>query len=258
MAQQTATTMVDVLKEGWSSERLQGQFEDKNLPLGKLESYRGTVMGRQVNTPILAGRAGAFTSVGAGGGNLNDAVPQPVTKAFWTMPYNWFQIALDTSALIQSGQDVQGIVAGKDLEIKGAVENTRHQISAHDRDQRGRHRRRVRHHRLRGHRQAHQRGDRRRVLRLLRADTRVAASRLPGADRDDRRRRLADHRPRGRTRASGRSPAAAGSSRSTRHRPRRRSRCRRRSPRRRGRTSATSRTPTRRRRRTRRSTGSGS
>ena len=129
MAQQTATTMVDVLKEGWSSERLQGQFEDKNLPLGKLESYRGTVLGRQVNTPILAGRAGAFTSVGAGGGNLNDAVPQPVTKAYWTMPYSWFQIALDTSALIQSGQDVQGVVAGKDLEIKGAVENTRHQIS---------------------------------------------------------------------------------------------------------------------------------
>ena len=37
MAQQTATTMVDVLKEGWSSDRLQGQFEDKNLPLGKPE-----------------------------------------------------------------------------------------------------------------------------------------------------------------------------------------------------------------------------
>lgn len=129
MAQQTATSMADVLKEGWSSDRLQGQFEDKNLPLGKLESYRGVVLGRQINTPILAGRAGAFTSVGAGGGNLNDPIPQPVTKAFWTMPYSWFQIALDTSALIQSGQDVQSVVAGKDLEIKGAVENTRHQIS---------------------------------------------------------------------------------------------------------------------------------
>jgi hypothetical protein len=129
MAQQTATTMVDVLKEGWSADRLQGQFEDKNLPLGKLESYRGVVMGRQINTPILAGRAGAYTSVGAGGGNLNDPIPQPVTKAFWSMPYSWFQIALDTSALVQSGQDVQSVVAGKDLEIKGAVENTRHQMS---------------------------------------------------------------------------------------------------------------------------------
>jgi hypothetical protein len=129
MAQQTATTMADVLKEGWSADRLQGQFEDKNLPLGRLEAYRGVVMGRQVNTPILAGRAGAYTSVGAAGGNLNDPIPQPVTKAFWSMPYSWFQIALDTSALIQSGQDVQSIVAGKDLEIKGAVENTRHQMS---------------------------------------------------------------------------------------------------------------------------------
>jgi hypothetical protein len=126
---QTATSMADVLKEGWSADRLQKQFEDKNLPLGKLEALRGTVLGRQISTPILAGRSGSFTTVGAQGGNLNQASQQPLTKAFWTMPYAWFQVELDTSALVQSGQDIQSVVAGKDIEIKQAVENTRHQIS---------------------------------------------------------------------------------------------------------------------------------
>jgi hypothetical protein len=128
-AQQSATTMSVVLKEAWSADRLQAQFESKNTPLGKLEAYRGVVMGRTITTPILTGRAGAFTVVGAAGGTLNPAQPQPVGKASWSMPYNWFQIELDTSALVQSGQDIQGIVAGKDLEVKGAVENTRHQMA---------------------------------------------------------------------------------------------------------------------------------
>src|SRR5262245_32512904 len=126
---QTAVSMAAVLKEAWSADRLQAQFEDKNLPLGKLEAVRGVVMGRQVQTPILSGRSGAFTSVGAAGGVLNPAQAQPVAQALWTMPYNWFQVELDTSALIQSGSNLQSIVGGKDLEIKGAVENTRHQIS---------------------------------------------------------------------------------------------------------------------------------
>jgi len=128
-AQQSATTMSQVLKEGWSADRLQAQFEAKNTPMGKLEAYRGVVMGRQISTPILSGRAGAFTVVGASGGNLNPAQPQPTTKAVWSMPYNWFQIELDTSALVQSGQDIQSVVAGKDLEVKGAVENARHQMA---------------------------------------------------------------------------------------------------------------------------------
>ena len=52
----TAITMSGVLKEAWSADRLQKQFEDKNMPLGRLEARRGVVMGRQVQTPILSGR----------------------------------------------------------------------------------------------------------------------------------------------------------------------------------------------------------
>jgi hypothetical protein len=127
---QTAVSLAQVEKEVWTSDRLQKQFESRNAALGKIEAVQGVMIGRQAQTPVFPGRSGAFTSVGAGGGNLNPAQQQPVAQALWTLVYNWFQISLDTSAIAQaSGQSAQSIVGAKDLEIEGAVENTRHQMS---------------------------------------------------------------------------------------------------------------------------------
>jgi hypothetical protein len=70
---QTAISMAQVMKEAWTADRLQKQFEDKNAPLGRIESIRGVMIGRQAQTPVWGGRSGASTSVGAGGGNLNPA-----------------------------------------------------------------------------------------------------------------------------------------------------------------------------------------
>lgn len=127
---QTAITMATVMKDIWTAERLQKQFEDKNAPLGRLESVRGVMIGNQAQVPIHAGRAGSFTTVGAGGGALNPATAQPVTQGLYTLPYNWFQVELETSALLQAtGSNLQAIVGAKDLEIQGAVENTKHQIT---------------------------------------------------------------------------------------------------------------------------------
>src|SRR5262245_53385411 len=127
---QTAVSMASAMKEAWTSDRLQKQFEDKNLPLGKLESVRGTMIGKQAQTAVWGGRSGSYTSVGAGGGNLNPAQQQPTAQALWTLVYSWFQISLDASALAQaSGSNVQALVGSKDLEIEGAVENTKHQMT---------------------------------------------------------------------------------------------------------------------------------
>jgi len=127
---QTAVSMAQALKEAWTADRLQKQYEDKNYPLGRLEAIRGVMIGKQAQTPVWGGRSGAFTSVGAAGGNLNPAQQQPVAQALWTLVYNWFQIALDASALAQaSGQNMQSVVGAKDLEIEGAIENTKHQMT---------------------------------------------------------------------------------------------------------------------------------
>jgi hypothetical protein len=87
------------------------------------------MIGTQAQVPIFPGRAGSYTSVGAAGGQLNPATGQPTNQALYTMPYSWFQIELETSALVQTGTNAQSIIAAKDLEVQGAVENTRHQIA---------------------------------------------------------------------------------------------------------------------------------
>jgi hypothetical protein len=45
------------------------------------------------------------------------------------MVYHWFQVALETAALNQTGAQMQAVVAAKDLEIKGAIGNVSRQCS---------------------------------------------------------------------------------------------------------------------------------
>lgn len=126
---QTATSIAPLLKRAWTSDRIQKQFEAENNPLPRLESVKGTMIGEQAQTPIWNNRSAAYTSVGPAGGQLNPAKNQQVTKATWTLVYSWFQIALEASALMQAtGSNVQSVIAAKDLEIEGAIENTRHNV----------------------------------------------------------------------------------------------------------------------------------
>ena len=81
----SALTISGALKQAWTDEELQKQFEDRNSPLSALETVRGTMIGSQAQVAILPGRAGSYTSVGAAGGALNPATGQPVTQAVYTM-----------------------------------------------------------------------------------------------------------------------------------------------------------------------------
>jgi hypothetical protein len=126
---QTATTLLNVLKEAWTDDQLQKQFEDGNGPLARIEKVKSTMIGKQAQVPIHKSRnLGGYTSVGAGGGSLNTAGSQGVDQASYTLVYHWLSIALDTSALVQaSGNNAQAVVSAKDLEIEGGIENVRHQ-----------------------------------------------------------------------------------------------------------------------------------
>jgi hypothetical protein len=126
---QTATSMLDVLRDNWTSDDVQKQFEANNGPLARIEKTNGTMIGAQAQTPIHKNRnLGGYTSVGAGGGSLNAAGQQAVDQATWTLTYHWLSIELDASALAQSGSNTQAVIAAKDLEIEGGLENVRHQV----------------------------------------------------------------------------------------------------------------------------------
>lgn len=126
---QSAATIASVLKDAWTSDRIVKQFESNNTVLKKVEKFKGTMIGAQAQVPIHAGRSFAFTSTGAAGGSLNAAQYQPTAQATFSLVYNWFQIAIQASALVQAASNAQSVIAAKDLELQGAIENTAHQIN---------------------------------------------------------------------------------------------------------------------------------
>lgn len=127
---QTATGLLTVLKEAWTSDRVQRQFLSDDTPLSRLESVKATMIGKQAQTPVLLAGSGAYTSVGASGGLLNTAGQQSVNQAQWTLIYHWFQVEIETSALNQAGgSNAQAIVSAKDLEFEGAIIDTRRQVT---------------------------------------------------------------------------------------------------------------------------------
>jgi hypothetical protein len=88
------------------------------------------MIGRQAQTPVWSGPLGRQHVGRRGRRQPQPGAQQPVNQALWTLVYNWFQIELDTSVIAQaSGQSAQSIIGGKDLEIQGAVENQKHQMT---------------------------------------------------------------------------------------------------------------------------------
>lgn len=125
---QTATSLADILKDTWTSDRIQKQFYDDHPPLERLEQVQATMIGQQAQVPIHKGRSGGYVSTGPAGGSLNPADQQRVDQAVYTMVYHWFQVDLEVSALNQAGgSNVQSVIGAKDLEIEGAVNDMRNQ-----------------------------------------------------------------------------------------------------------------------------------
>ena len=129
---QTIASLASVMKDMWTSERIQKQFYNKNPLLAIILDAAGTKvdgMGLQAQVPIHAQRAAWYSSVSAAGGSLNPATNQGTAQATYTMVYHWFQVALETAVLNQTDGNQRSIVAGKDLEMKGAIDDVSKQIS---------------------------------------------------------------------------------------------------------------------------------
>jgi hypothetical protein len=126
---QTVANLTSVLKDVWTSDRVAKQFYNKNPLLDKMTAVSATMIGLQAQVPIHKYRSGGFTSTGPAGGVLNPAGNQQTDQAIYTLVYNWFQISIETAALNQSGSSLQSIIAGKDLEMQGAVDDVSKHVS---------------------------------------------------------------------------------------------------------------------------------
>ncbi len=121
--------MASVLKDAWTSARIQKQFYNENPLLERIKQVEATVIGSQAQVPIHKGRNGGYTSVAPAGGSLNPAGQQALDQAIYTMPYHYIQVAFETAALNQSGNATQSIISAKDLEMQGAIDDLSRQCS---------------------------------------------------------------------------------------------------------------------------------
>ena len=126
---QTVANLASVLKDAWTSERVAKQFYNKNPLLDKLRKVEATMIGYQAQVPIHSGRSGGYTSTNAAGGSLNAAGNQTTAQATYTLVYHWFQINIETAALNQSQSQMASVIAAKDLEMQGAIDDVNKQCS---------------------------------------------------------------------------------------------------------------------------------
>lgn len=125
---ETATSLADVLKEAWTSNRMQKQFEDEANPLKRVQKVQATMIGEQAQVPILKHNAGGYTSFGSAGGSFNTYNNVGVDQATYTLVTHGMPISLEFSALNQAGgQNAQAVIASKDLAIESALSEVRKQ-----------------------------------------------------------------------------------------------------------------------------------
>lgn len=122
---QTVATYTDVLKEAWTSDRLEVQFRKKFPLFDKVEKYQATVIGKQAQVPIHGSRGGGETTLDSAGGALNAADRQRVDQAQYTLSYLYHPIELQTGVLNQGAGGSQSVGVAMDVEVQGAINNLR-------------------------------------------------------------------------------------------------------------------------------------
>ena len=126
----TVAGLQGIMKDAWTSQRILKQFYNKN-PLIKLipDAVGATVIGLQAQVPIHSSHTSGYTSVAPAGGSLNPATNAGVAQATYTMVYHYMQVGLEMAVLNQTNTSTQSIIAGKDLEMKDAVDFMSRQVS---------------------------------------------------------------------------------------------------------------------------------
>jgi hypothetical protein len=126
---QTPTTLSSVLKERWTDNEIQKQWLGDDTLLSRIErETESTMIGRQAQTPIWPDlNSGGYTSTGSGGGSINTATNQPTAQAAWTLVQHFMPISMEFGTINQSRSNLQSVISGKNLEIRGAIATVRNQ-----------------------------------------------------------------------------------------------------------------------------------
>jgi hypothetical protein len=125
---QTVANFGSVMKDVWTSSKLEKQFYDENPLLDRIEKTSRFTIGQQAQVPIHKGRSGGYSVKSSAGGTLNAADEQKVDQAVYTLSYNYQQVSLETGVLNQGAGGNQSVASAMDLEVTGAIADMRKQV----------------------------------------------------------------------------------------------------------------------------------
>lgn len=130
MAVSTIATFETVVKQGWTQNDMEVQFDKDDALLEAMEKRRPSqLLGLEALTEVWVGRGGGYTPVGKEGTSaLNEAAPQQVARAKWEMKRHWYTVKIDTAAIKRTQGNNEAIVNLADLTVEGAMSDLRNQI----------------------------------------------------------------------------------------------------------------------------------
>lgn len=124
----TLTAYNDALKRIWTQEQLEEQIYQDTPLLSKIEKLTRHKVGEVARVPLHVSRNGGYTALPAGGGNLNTAGNQGISKAQYNYTNHHQQIAIQGDAIDGTSSNALSVAEVIDTEVKGALTDLKRQL----------------------------------------------------------------------------------------------------------------------------------
>ncbi len=124
----TLTAYNDALKRIWTQEQLEEQIYQDTPLLSKIEKLTRHKVGEVARVPLHVSRNGGYTALPQGGGNLNTAGNQGISKAQYNYTNHHYQIAIQGDAIDGTSSNALSVAEVIDTEVKGAATDLKRQL----------------------------------------------------------------------------------------------------------------------------------
>lgn len=125
----TESSLEAALDVIWTRRRFVEQLFEENRFLDKLKKTDKYTQGKEAKVPLHVSRNGGFTSLPAGGGNLNEAGNQGYDEAAFKLTHHHQQAAIQGDILDISEDKAGSIVTAADEEITRALNDMERQFT---------------------------------------------------------------------------------------------------------------------------------
>lgn len=117
----TLSSLNIALERVWTQKTLEEQLYQETPFLDRIKKTDRYTVGETARVPLHVSRNGGYTSLPAGGGNLNTAGNQGLQKAEFNYTNHHYPVAVQGDAIDGTTGSSNTIVEAADLEIKGAL-----------------------------------------------------------------------------------------------------------------------------------------